>query len=215
MVNSIKLLFLVLLIFSSSIVVGQNAKNHFLFDDFEAAKVVYKNKNTSNGRLNYNAVTREMVFVGEDGKNKALYPVDTIDTIYIAGRTFVPYEKEFYELLPAKSHVLYAVHRCEIQLAGQSTGYGTSSTSAIHDVSSISAGDGIYQLKLPDNYKTNPSVFYLILLDGKLTKIKKAKDLVKLFPAKKNEINRFLKNANIKGDKERIIAVLDFLGEND
>lgn len=194
-----------------SFIFGQSKSDHFLFSDFRPAEIIYNNKKTSKGELNYNKATREMVFVGEDGKNKALYPVNEIDTIYIGETKFIPYGKEFYEVLPTANIISYGVYRCDIRTAGQNTGYGTSSTAAIHDISNIASLYGIYDLKLPDNYKPSPYEIYYIQVDGDLKRIKRAKDIGKLFPTYKKEIAKFLKENKSKEDREEIIAVLNYV----
>jgi hypothetical protein len=210
-INKTFLLIVVLLLPSLRLSAQTTKSSHFLFDDFRPAEILHKDKKTSKGELNYNKATREMVFVGTDGQNKALYPVSNIDTIYIGALKFIPYDKDFYEVLPTSQYRAYAAHRCDISVKGQNVGYGSSSTTAVHEVSSIVSLDGIYHLKLPDNYISRPYVYYYVWVDGEMKRIKKAKDLQKLFPEHKKELAAFLKNNKIKDDKEQIVAALNDL----
>ncbi|MCS2955999.1 T9SS type A sorting domain-containing protein [Bacteroides salyersiae] len=80
-------------------VVGQSIDNHFLFNQFRDATILYKNKKENRTALNYNKATEEMIYISPEGKNMALYPIDQIDTVYFDKRKFVPVDNRFYEVL--------------------------------------------------------------------------------------------------------------------
>lgn len=204
---------LIILLCSSTYVIGQNAGNHFVFDQFRDATILYKNKNESKTPLNYNKAMEEMIYVSAEGKNMALYPINQIDTIYFGDRKFVPVEKRFYEvLLQNNRYVLYASYRCRMSARAQNIGYGSSSTTAVENISSLNAEGEVYQLKLPDNYKSDPYVVYFIKKDGmEPDKFSKIKELTRIFPDYKKQITAFIKQNKIKNNAEGIIETVRFI----
>ena len=190
---------------------GQNTNHHFIFDQFRKATVLYKNQKRTHATLNYNKATEEMIYTSQEGKNMALYPIDQIDTVYFDKRKFVPVDNRFYEVLSRNKYTLYASYRCRMSIQAQNIGYGTSSTTAVDNISSLNTSGEIYQLKLPENYKAEPYVLYYIEVDNQLKKFTKAKELVKLFPDLKKEIALFIKKNRIKNDTESIVKIVDFI----
>ena len=170
-------------------VVGQSIDNHFLFNQFRDATILYKNKKENRTALNYNKATEEMIYISPEGKNMALYPIDQIDTVYFDKRKFVPVDNRFYEVLSRNKYTLYASYRCRMSIQAQNIGYGTSSTTAVDNISSLNTSGEIYQLK----------------------KFTKAKELVKLFPDLKKEIALFIKKNRIKNNTESIVKIVDFI----
>ena len=118
-------------------VFSQEKVAHFVFPRFEKATVLYKNNNQSNTELNYNTATEEMIYVGDAGRRMAIHPIDQIDTVYIAGRKFVPVGRAFNEVLLSGNIPLYVSYKCKMTQGGSSVGYGTSSTTAVDNISSL------------------------------------------------------------------------------
>ena len=187
---------------------GQNTNHHFIFDQFRKATVLYKNQKRTHATLNYNKATEEMIYTSQEGKNMALYPIDQIDTIYFDKRKFIPVDNRFYEVLTQDRYTLYASYRCRMSVRAQNIGYGTSSTTAIDNISSLNTSGEIYQLKLPENYKAEPYVWYYIEIANELNKFSKAKELIKLFPDLKKEITSFIKENRIKNSTQDIVEVV-------
>lgn len=205
-------LIIIALLFLPFSISGQGLVKHFVFSDFEPAEVHYKNKEIKRNKLNYNKITGEMIFVGSDGKNKALFPIDQIDTIYIHDRIFIPWEKEFFEVLLAEKHYkLYVTHRCRVSITGQSTGYGSSSTSATHNLSSINGNGEVYQLDLPNNYKVDPYYTFYLDMDGNMTKFRKIKELNNLFPKQKDVIKQYIKEHKAEDEQQKIFNLVKLL----
>lgn len=207
----IRIIQIVPLLFWGVNVVGQSIGNHFVFNKFRDATVLYKNKKENQAVLNYNKATEEMIYISPEGKNMALHPIDQIDTVYFDKRKFVPVDNRFYEILLRDKYTLYASYRCRMSIQAQNIGYGTSSTTAVDNISSLNTSGEIYQLKLPENYKVEPYVLYYIEVDNQLKKFTKTKELIKLFPDLKKEIALFIKNNRMKNNTEDIIRIVDFI----
>lgn len=211
MANSLnKIIVLCFCIAGNTVTWGQNGK-HFVFPEYQEAQIVYKNKKVNKVALNYNRATEEMVYTGSDGRKMALYPISQIDTIYFGKRSFVPYDNSFEEILLSGKYLLYASYRCRLSIGAQNIGYGSSSTTAIDNISSLNTGGEMYQLKLPDNYKVEPYTIYTIEIDGKREHFRKIKEIMKLFPELKKEITNFQKKNKLKNDNEGIVQTIQYV----
>ena len=73
--------------------------------------------------LNYHIVTQEMIFE-ENGKRLALVALETIDTVIIQGRKFIPNKKEFFEVVVEAPISLFIEHKGEATTEGTPIGYG-------------------------------------------------------------------------------------------
>ena len=207
-----KKIFIIMLLFFANInVFSQEKVAHFVFPRFEKATVLYKNNNQSNTELNYNTATEEMIYVGDDGRRMAIHPIDQIDTVYIAGRKFVPVGRAFNEVLVSGNVPLYVSYKCKMTQAGSSVGYGTSSTTAVDNISSLMGSGALYEFKLPDNVKATPSKNYYIGLNGDNVKVSKLKSLAKEFPQLENQIEQYIKDNKLKNNDIDFINVIEFI----
>ena len=190
---------------------AQDKVVHFVFTEFHPAKVLYKNGNITNTELNYHKATEEMVYTDDSGKKMAIYPIEKIDTVFIEGRKFVPEGRAFYEVIGTSKYPLYVAHKCRMSMVASNVGYGSSSTTAVENISSLSASGEVYQLKLPDNFKASSSTNYYIYNNGEYIKINKLKDIVSLFPDKESELNSFIKKEKIKNNEKGYLSLLNFI----
>lgn len=195
---------------STTFVWGQNGK-HFVFPEYQEGQIVYKNKKVNKVELNYNKATEEMVYTGSDGKKMALHPIDQIDTIYFEKRSFIPSGNSFEEVLLSGKYPLYASYHCRLSIGAQNIGYGSSSTTAIDNISSLNTGGEMYQLKLPENYKVEPYTIYTIEINGKRERFRRIKEVIKIFPERKKEIMNFQKKNKLKNDNEGIIQLIQHI----
>ncbi|MCK7537430.1 MAG: hypothetical protein MZV63_43985 [Marinilabiliales bacterium] len=65
---------------------------------------------------------------------------------------------------------LHAEHRCNVhEFPGKPAAYGgTSETSSVSTYSGIYDGGTLYELKLPDDFKTKPHTYYWLKRGGEL-----------------------------------------------
>ncbi len=181
----------------------------YVFNEFNPGTVKMKSGETYNQLLNYNNLTGEMIFVN-NGKYMAIASPENVDTIYINERKFIPLNNKFYEMLLNTDEPLLLEFTYKINEPGASTGYGgTSTTAASTPLNSLISSGGAYDLKLPDDFKVIPGYTYWIMKDGKLEKFSSAKQLIKIFPGKKNVINDFEKksNSNFSNKKDIILLI--------
>ena len=164
----------------------------YVFDDFKPGTVKLKSGQTFKQVLNYNIITREMVF-DDNGKFTAIANVENVDTVDIGKRKFIPLNNKFYEVLVTGKMPLVLDFTATVREPGTSIGYGTTTnTSAASSYQSLIRGGGAYQLKLPDGFTVIPNHDFFILKDTKLEKVANLKQLIKIFPDKKDSIKNFV-----------------------
>jgi len=129
-----------------------NSKGNFLqylFPDFTKGLVRMKTGNSYNAVLNYNTVTENMVWE-KDGKLLDLTNMESVDTVFLQNRKFVPSNEVFFEVLVKAPISLFIQHKSNLVQAGSPAGYGTTSqTSSIKNISSVSLKSGTYNLEIP------------------------------------------------------------------
>ena len=185
---------------------------HYIFPEFVQATVKMHSGGKNTPMLNYNSLTEEMIFE-TNGKKLAMDKLSEIDTIYIEGRIFIPYQKKFIELIHHNIYELYAVHKCSLIDPGKPAAYGgTSQTSSSTSFSSFSSGGQLYELSLPDGYGTKPYTEYILVKDGKYNSFLTIKQLSKLFEDQAALFKEYTKSHKVKYEnQESIVALISFL----
>ena len=191
--------------------------SHYVFPVFNQGEVLMKTGKSSKAMLNYNSLSEEMVF---DNKGQKLAIIDEqlkqIDTVYIKNRKFFRLNDKFLELLFHSNTDLYAEYRCHIIYPGKPNGLGgTTQTSSSRTYSTIISGMLIYDLSLPEGYKTTPYTYYWLKKDGELHKFKNLKQLTKLYADKKDLYKDYIKMHEVKfNEQESIVQLVNYLEAN-
>ena len=205
--------FLAMLILFSNFINAQHVDPgvklyHYVFNEFNPGTVKMKSCETYSQILNYNILTNEMIF-NNGGKYLAIASPENVDTIYISNRKFIPLNNKFYEVLVNSSMSLLLEFTSSISEPGTSIGYGgTSTTTASTSFKSFVNSGGAYDLKLPDGFKVVPGYVYWVLKNGQLEKVGSVKQLIKIFPDKKDIINDAVKKNDLKLSKREDIITL-------
>ena len=190
--------FLIVLLFFAGNCLAQTNSNavklvQYIFDSFQPATIIMKSGKTYEQNLNYNIITNEMVFE-QNGKFAAIASPEQVDTVYIAGRKFIPLNNKFYEVLVDGKKPLLYESSASVSEPGVSVGYGsTTTTSAATSYQSLIRDGSAYKLKLPDGYNVIPKHEFYILVEGKLEKAGSEKRLAKIFPDKSDAIKKIVK----------------------
>lgn len=193
---SMKLLLMGVLVFNLS-ATAQPTDNrvklvHYLLDSFTNSRVRLKNGESFEQLLNYNLITKEMIFE-KDGKYLAIAHPEQVDTVYINQRKFVGVGDGFYEWLAGETYPLFEEFTCTVKEPGTQTGFGTSTTTtASASMKSLIRDGGAYGLKLPDEFKVIAGHSYYIRKSNAYHKIKNEQQLAKLFPDKKQLIKNWI-----------------------
>lgn len=165
---------------------------HYVFPSFVEGTVKQKSGEVIKALLNYNTITEEMIF-DQAGQKLALDKIESIDTVYIQGRKFIPFENVFYEMATNTPIALYIQYKLEVLLPGGNTGFGSSQTSAITSISDLRTSGIAYKLKLPDDYKMISKTVYWLKKNNNFYIIKNEKNLQDLLPAKADAIKSYVK----------------------
>jgi hypothetical protein len=189
---------------------AQNDTVRYVFPEFAMGSVKMKNGQTEITLMNYNELTEEMLFIKE-GVTLALDSIETIDTITIESRVFVPHQKIFLELLVKGPLSLFVQHKCNAVSAGNPSGYGeTTETGAAKSASSVYyAGTTLKKLKLSGDYHITDNTQFWIRRKGNFYKSNTGSQIIKVFPEKANEIKHFIKenNLNLKNTNDMITLI--------
>jgi hypothetical protein len=214
--NSLKLFLLLALFlspFSCDIIVKAQGKSesaalHYVLPDFVKGTVKMKNGATETAIMNYNMITEEMIF--EKGDTRlAMVNIETIDTVYLDSRKFIPHEKVFYEVLIRNSISLFKRHRCNLMKAGAPAAYGgTSETSATTSISVLISSGSMYKLELPSEYRVRDASQYLITINGAESRIAGERQFLKLFPDKSEELAGYIRQNKLDIRKEEDLKIL-------
>lgn len=186
-------LFLVFYLADSQIQ-AQNDTSYFLFPEFVPGSVKMKDGRTEVAMMNYNKITEEMIFEKE-GIKLAFDSLQTIDTVYIESRIFIPHIKVFYELLVMGRVSLFVQNKCNPVDPGDPSGYGgKTETGAVRNLSSISNSVHTYKFELPNNYYILDATLYWITRNNIFYKANTSSQITKVFPEKSKEIKQFIKD---------------------
>jgi len=206
-----------ILVLCSFSIVGFSQKQaktitHYLFPEFIQGKVLMKKGKINEVRMNYNALTEEMIFEN-NGVKLALAQLEAIDTVYVGGKRFVPINGKLFDLLYHSKFELFAEHKCKLNDPGKPAGYGTSSQlGAASTYSSYFSGNRVYEMTLPETVETNPYTVYYLRKDGNLLKFVSLKFLLKEFPEKSAAAKKFIRENNVSYENwESVIKLVRFL----
>jgi hypothetical protein len=181
---------------------------HYALDSFTTGTVRLKNGTTTQQSLNYNLVTKEMIFKQGNGFLAIAQP-ETVDTIFIGKRKFVWAGKDgFYEWLAGNKYPLFAEYTCTVKEPGTPVGIGTSNTTAATSIKALINIGGAYALKLPDGFEVVPKRTLLVRYDNELHKVKNEQQLSRLFPSKKQIINNWVRQHKTNFSKNDEVALL-------
>ena len=164
--------------------------------------------------LNYNLVDQEMVFI----QNKQYWVLDNpqlIDTIYMANRAFIPFEKGFYELAVLAPVTLFIQHKAYAESLGVPTGYGArSQTTSYNYVKMIFGGNGAINLKFPAEFKIVNDTEYWIRKEGTMQGFKNKRQVLKIFPDKEKELDQYIDKNKINfEDYQSVTKLVQYCNE--
>lgn len=183
-----------------------------MFNEFTPGIVKLKTGAVTAQVLNYNIITNEMIF-DNNGKYMAVADPSGVDTITINDRKFIPINGKFYEVLVESKLPLLEEFTAKIIAPGAPVGYGQNSeVAAVTSYKSLLSNGYSYELALPSGFSVKPGYIFWIIKDGQLEKISSSKQLIKIFPEKRDLINETIKKNDLKLSKrEDIIMLVRFI----
>jgi len=187
---------------------------HYIYPEFSQGVVLMKSGVSEKTLLNYNSLTEEMVYI--DKGNKLALSDETvarIDTIFIKNKKFVAVGTKFFELICHSKFDLYIEHKCKLRSVGKPTAYGATSQSTTTSSYSSSPTEGMkYELKLSDQYQVEPYIFYWIKKNNGSKKFANMRQLKNLYSARKELMDTYVKEHDVKYDNPKtIVQLIEYL----
>jgi hypothetical protein len=160
---------------------------------FEQAVVKLKNGKSYSAVMNYEKTEQQMIIL-RNGQYFLFKDQQSVDTILIGDRTFVPAETGFLEVLVNAPVSLYLQHKANLESEGSTVAYGSKSTTAgITHITTIYGKEGAIVLKIPENYKVIDASSLWISKAGVLTNVSNKKQFLKLFEDRSGDLSLFIK----------------------
>ena len=189
-----------LLIFSIGFVttvMSQQGSSGFLFDDFRDAAIYFTNGSSASGKVNYNVTEKELYYIdNSDGMVKIIADKENIRIIKFDDRSFIREKGGLQEVLPTNPSI-YIEYFPKVKTKASDVGYGMKS-----DISSTSAYSYLGQrgYLIPESQKQETYGFnhrYWIDKDGDKKQFVTFKQLLKMYPKYKTELEDIIKTKSI------------------
>lgn len=177
----------------------------FIFKQFVHAKIHFKNRSITVAPMNYDAVNDKMYFK-RDGQLMELVQLSAIDSVVWAKKfCFVYYDQKFLEKLQLKNGTAFIHWQIKSVNIGSIGALGQITQAKVERVYSSDT----WRTHNADIYKLKNQNDYYLLLDGSLKKVTTLKQILKLFPDYKADIEAFVEERKINMRMPQ--AVLDLL----
>ena len=179
----------------------------YLFADFVEGSVLMKSGSTEKARLNYNTNNQEIGFM-KDGQYMELTSVETIDTVYINGKKFLPYHEKFYMVLTTSTDMplLALIYNKPVP---QSVSI---EHSGLEKRNSATVSNNVTNAYSNHNFKSYFELTYqkkFFLLKGKvLLKANSQQEIINIYPDKKDLIKNFIKENKTNFNEEKDVVAL-------
>ena len=192
-------------LFLGEIVQAQQFTRIFLFDDFKEARILFRNHSKATMQVNYDASNKVMLFrqgteLMEMG-NTAL-----VDTLFVDGRMFVPAAKGFYEVVRLEHGEVRIDWLLKEVNLGSKGALGSVTQGSVHNLQMSDLGLNATEMYTPyqrqrigsmEVYRRKADNTYLIQVKGKWEKVKKPRQLEKLFPGQEERIRAYVKEHKV------------------
>ncbi len=189
--------------------------SQYLFGQFSTAEVVKKSGLKLTAVMNYNCLTEEMIFI-QQGQRLALDNINSVDTIYLNDRIFIPSGDVFYELVTDDEACLFIQHNSTAKIDGEIVGYGeTSQLSNVKTVSSLRENGQFFYMDMPENIEVNYKPVAYIGYQGEGEIFYNRRTLIKIFPDMKSQIRKYFKENRPDLEKRTdLIKLVSFINNN-
>jgi len=189
----------------------------YAFNAYTNGVVIYKDGNAG-GRLNYNYLTEEMLFINpQNNKVQALANMENVLLVYIDKRRFIPTgnQNQFAELITFSGDTGLAVSRkVKIITIGKQGAYGViSPTSSINTYDSqIGGNESTVKLNTSQTARVDMENHYYWWSEGKLKPVKNVKSFTKIFGEEKGDkIGEYIREEHLDIHKENdMLRIADY-----
>lgn len=187
-----------------------SADVYYLMPDFAQGTVYFKDKAPAQGKLNICAVDHTLRFLDEGGQELAAEDIGNVTRVVIDGVAFIRANGFFYRMYPVSFETGVALRRSvRIVKDGKPSAYGgTNYTSSITEYAAFYSPDGgMHLLNQDKKFPYNVSEM-LFLYNGNDVLVFNKKNLRKIFPQKKDEIDRYFKTGSIPSEVDAALELL-------
>lgn len=191
---------------------GQNFsevyKEIYRYPQFTAGRVYFMNGDVSAAKLNYNLASEAMLFISPSSDTLAIENETNIKYITIEKDTFY-YNEGYLELVENHSDLkLAAKQRIKFQDKKKIGAFGAASSTLKTDSDDTFMGDRRFNYVIAEDliFKKETE-FYLSNGSNPFVSLNK-KNLLKIFPKRKESIEAFLKEKNINLQAEKDVKIL-------
>lgn len=215
-----KIALLLALLLAGGWAFGQEAKGDmpadvfYLLPEFRQGMVYFSDQGPAQGELNICAVDQTLRFM--DKGQELSSGADNINRVVVDDIVFVRVDGVFYRLYPITDDLTVAFRRDVEILRDVKTGaYGMQSrTSSIREVGSLQSDGMMYTLQSSKSYPYNVSESCFLFQAGDVTPINK-RSLRKRFPARKDELDAWLKSHSLPKTLDETRAFLSRLNSGE
>jgi hypothetical protein len=177
----------------------------FILKQFVHAKIHFKNRSITVVPMNYDAVNDKMYFK-RDGQLMELMQLSAIDSVVWAKQfCFVHHEQKFLEKVSLKNGTAFIHWQVRNVNIGSIGALGQVTQAKVERVYS----SGNWRNQSADIYKLKNQNDYYLLLDGSLKKVTTLKQILKLFPEHKADIEAFVEEQHT--NMQMPLSVLELL----
>lgn len=168
-------------------------REQYMFPDFPIGVIKLKTGEKIPLRLNYNVAREKMVFF-QNSQVFDLTDYETVDTIYIQKRKFVPVNRVFYETLVNGPVSLFIQHRASIIQPSRPAAYGgTTEVSSSTYITNLRMGGETFRMKNKQEIRVKPDPMMWIRKDNEMYPVVNKKGLLKIFPENKAAVSDFMR----------------------
>jgi hypothetical protein len=183
---------------------------YYLMPRFGNGMVYFRGQMPAAGELNICALDNTLRFMGPDGKELEANNIENVLRVQIDTVFFLRYKDAFYRQYPVSGDIGIALRRSvRIMRDAKPAAYGgTSMTSSVTEFSSIYADGMTHQLEGRKDYPFDVQERVSVYKGDTVYPLTK-KNLKKLYPEKKDEIEAWFKEGNSLPDTvEELIPLL-------
>lgn len=170
---------------------------YYLLPEFRSGTVYFRGQAPAQGELNICALDNTLRYKDPEGKELAANNIENVTRVLIDTVVFFPYKEVFYRMYPASFDTGIALRRnVRIMRDAKPAAYGgTSMTSSVTEFSSIYADGMTHRLDGRTDYPYDVQERVSLYKGDTVYPLTK-KNLKKLYPDKKEEIEAWFKEGN-------------------
>jgi hypothetical protein len=167
-------------------------QEQFLFPEFNVGIARMLNGEKVILNLNYNIVTQKMVFI----QNNQIFDIvnqTLIDTVFLEGRRFIPYNKVFYEIAVNGNASFFIQHKGALKRPPRPAAYGgTSQVSSSTYINNMRLGNDRFRMQQNTEIIIEQGPLFWIRKGNEMYLVNRKKSLLKIFGDKKSEVKEFM-----------------------